>query len=182
MADTVTPLPAAAESSADGVAVDRDAGYSMLEILISLVLMGTFMGAIITAMFAAISASTVSDDLAELDAVLGGVGDSLGDTLFIACPEDVTPNAYLQYAQAGADAVGWPPGTVQIVDVKYWDPLAGSGGAWADTNGVGGSACDNSAWLSTSKTMQKLVIEVTTPDGDDVRQLEVVMTDTRPQD
>lgn len=160
-----------------------DAGYSFPEILISLVLMGALMGAVIAGMFTAIRASNISDDDADLDAVLGAAADSLGDALFVACPEESTPNAYLQFVQTGAGAMGWEPDTVQITRVEYWDPYAAPGvSPWVEHNGVGSGQCDSTVWLSSAKTMQKVVVEATTPDGTDSRTLEIVMTDIRPKD
>ncbi len=158
-----------------------DKGYSFPEILVAVVLMGMVMAAVMAGMFTAIKASSVSDDSSDLDAVLGAAADSLNDALFEACPEETTPNAYLQFAQAGADALGWDHSTVQIVDVQYWDPTTTPGDQrWLETNGVGGAQCDSSVWLSSSKTMQKLTIEATTPNGSESRLLDIVMTDVRP--
>ncbi len=162
---------------------DRDAGYSFPEILISLVLMGVLMGAVMAAMSTAIRASSISDEAAELDAVLGAAADSLGDALFVACPEASSPNAYLEFVQTGADAMNWAPDRVQIVAVQYWDPHAPPGvSPWVASNGVGSGQCDSTVWLSSAKTMQKVVVEATTPDGSDSRILEIVMTDIRPKD
>jgi type II secretory pathway pseudopilin PulG len=162
---------------------DGDGGYSFPEILVALVLMGTVMVAVMAGMFTAIRASSISDDAADLDAVLGAAADSLNDALFIACPEETTPNAYEQFAQVGADALGWDHSTVRIVDVLYWDPTTAPGDQrWLETNGIGGAQCDSTVWLSSSKTMQKVIVEATTPTGSETRRLEVVMTDIRPKE
>ncbi|NND76215.1 MAG: prepilin-type N-terminal cleavage/methylation domain-containing protein [Ilumatobacter sp.] len=159
----------------------RDGGYSLLEILVSLSLMGTVMAAVMAAMFSAIHASSITDNAADLDAALGATADAFGEALFVPCPENVTPNAYQQYADVGADVHGWPAGTVSIIDVKYWDPLAAPADAWVDANGISGTECDETVWLSTAKTMQKVIVQATTPDGADSRILEIVVTDVRPE-
>lgn len=159
-----------------------DDGYSLLEILVSLALMGTVMAAIMAALFSSIHASSGTDNTADLDAVIGAASDGLGDALFIPCPEEVTPNAYEQYADAGATAIGWPATAVQVVDVKYWDPSAPPGpSAWVDSNGINGSECDQAVWMSSAKAMQKVVVRATTPDGVKTRTIEVVITDMRPE-
>ena len=162
---------------------EPDGGYSFPEILISLVLMGVLMGAVMAGMFTAIKASSISDDEADIDAALGAAADSLGDALFVACPEASTPNAYLQFVQTGAGAVGWDPDRVEIIKVEYWDPHAAPGvSPWVANNGIGSGQCDSSVWLSSSKTMQKVFVRATTPDNSDSRILEIVMTDIRPKD
>jgi type II secretory pathway pseudopilin PulG len=162
---------------------DSDGGYSFPEILVALVLMGTVMAAVMAGMFTAIKASSISDDASDLDAVLGAAADSLNDALFVACPEETTPNAYEQFADVGADALGWDPSTVRVVDVLYWDPTTAPGDQrWLDSNGIGGAQCDSTVWLSSAKTMQKVVVEATTPSGSETRRLEVVMTDIRPKE
>ena len=171
-----------AESSRPGRG-GSDRGYSFPEILVAIVLMGTVMAAVMAGMFTAIRASSISDDASDLDAVLGAAADSLSDALFVACPEETTPNAYEQFAQVGADALGWDASTVRVVDVLYWDPTTTPGEQrWLDTNGIGGAQCDSTVWLSSSKTMQKVIVEATTPNGTETRRLEVVMTDIRPKD
>lgn len=171
---TATEISASTERLDDS----RDGGYSLVEILVSLVLMGTVMVAVMAALFSAIHASAINDDEATLDAALGAAADGLGDALFVPCPEAVTPNAYEQYVDLGASAVGWPAGAVTVVDVEYWNPAVGQ---WAASNGVSGSECDSAVWLSTAKAMQKIDVRAETPNGAASRTIEVVVTDMRPE-
>jgi prepilin-type N-terminal cleavage/methylation domain-containing protein len=177
MTTDLSPSPSGDKTTAARTRSKRDGGYSLPEILVSLVLMGTLMSAVMAGMFTIINASTISDNEAELDAVLGAAADALGDTLFEACPDNGDENAYLQFAQTGALAVGWPAESVQIEKTLYWDPYADD---WSISSGLTLGQCDAAVWLSSAKTMQKLVIVATTPDQVDSRRLEVVITDIRP--
>jgi hypothetical protein len=154
-----------------------DAGFSLAENLVAITLMGTAILTVIGAMWTTVRTSQFSDDQAKVEAVLGGAVDALASIAFQPCPvSDDGTNGYDQYAQVGAAAVDWPSSTVKITRMKYWDPYNDD---WASTNGVEGSDCASTAFLSTAKTMQLLTITVTTPEGDYSRSIDLVMTDLR---
>lgn len=160
---------------------ESDQGSTLIEVLVALMLMGTVLSVAIAGMWTAVRISTFSDEAADLDAVLGSAADALGDETYRACPDKPgVDNEYLQFAQKGADAVDWPASTVTIDKVEYWNPYATSpADQWVAGSGLTVGECNDSAWLSNARTMQKITIRATTPDGERTRTLDLVMTDVR---
>jgi len=156
---------------------DKDRGYTLIEMLISILLMSTVVLSIMGGMWAVVRASSQNDSRAKVQAILGSAGDAVVNYKHWNCPE--INNAYLEYAQKGAKSVGWPASTVQITRYQYWDPRDA---LWKDTNTVTGSGCDEKAGLTPNKTMQKLTITATSPNGQYVSSIEVVKADIRPEE
>lgn len=155
----------------------RDRGYTLVEIVISIALMGTIVMSIMGGMWAVVRVARQNDDRAKVQAVLGSAADRIGNYQYVPCPEDA--NSYQVIGEAAAAAVGWEASTVQIVDYQFWDPDTGS---WAETNSIQGTECNQSVGLTTSKTLQKLTVEVTSPAGSYSTSLDVVKSDIRPKE
>jgi len=160
-----------------------DDGNTFAEILVAIVLMGTAIIAVIGGIRGVISASKVNEQQARVEAVLTSASDRLRAADYVPCPD--LDGDYGQLSAAAAAAVGWDGETVDIIEVQYWDASAGGStasgdqieadGAWSDVNSlVTASGCQSDINLTTSRTLQKLTIEVTSPNGNITRSIEVV--------
>jgi type II secretory pathway pseudopilin PulG len=149
----------------------RDAGYSLVEVLVAVVLTGTIVMAIVGAMFAVVRVSGQNDDATKVQAVLGRAADELNGIDYLACPEASLPSAYDNVSDRAADSVGWGPSTVEITAFRYWNPDTEQ---WDTTNSIQGSECNPAVGYTSSKNLQKLTIEVTSPSGNVVRSIDIV--------
>lgn len=164
-----------------------DRGHTLSEVLIAIVLMGFAVSAVIGGMTMTIRASSTSDEQAKTEAVLTSAGDRLTAANYIPCPgSDYGDYAHL--IAAAATTVDWAASQVQIINLEFWDASAGgtvdaegdpieADGAWSTTNSLTTAVeCNPDINLTTSRTLQKFTIEVTSPSGDTVRTIEVVKT------
>lgn len=156
----------------------RDRGSTFIEVLVVIALLGTSIVAVLGALRGLIIVSTVNNDQARVEAVLVSASDRLRAAHYIPCPD--LDGDYGHLSAAAASTVGWTADSVDIIDIKYWDSSAGGAvheadGAWSPTNSFSsGAVCQSDINLTTSRTLQKLIIQVTSPDGTIVRQIEVV--------
>ena len=100
--------------------VGRDRGASFIELLVSVVLLGTAGVAVLAATTAAITGARMSDEIAKSQAVIAEVADYLTDT----DPENVSYRACNVFDvraeyQSAIDARF--PGAVEVVGVQYED-------------------------------------------------------------
>lgn len=154
-----------------------DRGYTLVEMLVAIMLMGSIVLAIMGGMWAVVRASSQNDQRAKVGAVLGAAGDGISNYRYIACPE--VDEGYEQFGQKAAASVGWPLESVEIVDYQYWNPETGS---WDQNNSIQGDDCNPSVGLSTSKTLQKLTIVATSPGGGYSATIDIVKSDIRPKE
>jgi prepilin-type N-terminal cleavage/methylation domain-containing protein len=155
----------------------EDHGYTLIEMLVAISLMGTIVLSIMGGMWAVVRASRQNDDRAKVQAVLGAAGDGISNYRYIACPE--VDEGYEQFGQKAAASVGWPLSTVEIIEYQYWNPETE---AWADNNSIQGSDCNENVGLTTSKTLQKLTIRATSPGGNYSSTIDIVKSDIRPKE
>ena len=66
----------------------RDGGYTLVEMLIAIILMGSIVLSIMGGMWAVVRASNQNDERAKVQAVLGAAGDGISNYRYIACPEE----------------------------------------------------------------------------------------------
>ena len=156
---------------------ERDSGYTLIEMLIAIVLMGSIVLAIMGGMWAVVRASSQNDERAKVGAVLGNAGDAISNYRYVACPE--IDGVYDQFAEKAAESVGWLPSNVAIVRYQYWNPVSED---WDDSNSIQGDDCNPLIGLTTSKTPQKLTIRATAPSGNYSATLDIVKTDIRPKE
>ncbi|MEM9040163.1 MAG: prepilin-type N-terminal cleavage/methylation domain-containing protein [Actinomycetota bacterium] len=158
----------------------RDDGFTLTEVLVAIVLLGVAVSVIIAALRTTIVVSQTSDEQAKVEAALTAAADRLTTTDYITCPDDTSD--YHSEVGAAASVVGWPAEQIEIVEIQFWDPAFGQGGAdvvsadgdWVADNTLVGAGCDDSAVFTTSRTLQRITIQATSPDGSLVRTLEVV--------
>ena len=142
----------------------RDGGFTYVEVVITLVLMGVVILPILAAVRASIEAASVSQAAAEVETVLVNAADRVtrADRDDFKC--DLTA-----VAQQAAD-IEWGDPSAITVEHAHWD--RGLGDWVADP---GGSACPGGAWQND--LIQRIRIRVSSPDRDVVRTLEVVKGD-----
>lgn len=149
-----------------------DAGTTLVEVLIAIVILSTAGIAIVSATLTTITVSGRSADRARISSVLSDAADRIIRSPYTPCGGSST---FLAPAQAAAASVGWPAGTVEIVSVDYWDADLEDGarpaaGAWVST-------CTPTAVLTPQRTLTRVTVRVTSPGGDTTRTQEVVRSD-----
>ena len=102
--------------------VRRDHGATLVEMLISIVLLGTVGVAVLAAMSAAIVAARTNDELATVQSRLAQAVDAISDTEpeqipYVDCADGPPGPAY----QAALDAEFAPPGSIQVLSVEFWN-------------------------------------------------------------
>lgn len=111
----------------------QDEGMTFIEVLVSVVLLGTVGLAVLVAMSAALVGARVNDNLAQVQQVLAEAADAMTDTqpervAYVAC--SANPAAAYQTA---INALHPPAGSV-TVGTESWDRTAGGGqGAFGPT-------------------------------------------------
>ncbi|MFT4774775.1 MAG: prepilin-type N-terminal cleavage/methylation domain-containing protein [Candidatus Azotimanducaceae bacterium] len=163
-----------------------DRGFTLTEVLVSIVLMGTVITVILSAILTLIRVSSSSNDAAKVEAVLTSAADRLAGWAYLSCPE-ANDTGYDVIVSAAADDVHWTHDNAVIIKtIRYWDPLLGAStnaatdpnpadGGWADTNAlVSSDGCGEDVSFTTTRTLQQVTIEARSPSGAIVRRLEVI--------
>jgi type II secretory pathway pseudopilin PulG len=138
----------------------RDGGFSFVEIVITITLMGVVVAPILAAVAASIRASTVSLAAAEVETVLVNAVDRVNRSTITAFPCDVTAPVV-----AAVETHGWPQ-TSATVGHEYLD----SSGAWQSD--AGGTACP--AGVPHNGLVQRITVTITSPEDELSRSLQVV--------
>jgi type II secretory pathway pseudopilin PulG len=163
------------ERSGSTSSSDRDRGASMIEILISVLLMGIAVSTILPALWVSVRASQTSDSQAEVMAVLSDAANRLSRSGWVICPENDATGGYETQVDAAASEKGWGPDAVEITAISYWDPTTQ---VWATTNALEAGGCsgpDDS--LTPDQTLQRVIVTAATPDGRFTRTIEVILGD-----
>ncbi len=155
----------------------RDDGYTLVEVLVSLVLMGMVVSSILPAMWSAVRVSRFSDTQARVEAVLGSAVDRVSNYGWHPCPETDSMGGYAAKAKNAAAIFEWPASTVNVVEVRYWDTATKT---WTFTNPVPNGDCGRTnISITKERTLQRVTIQVISPDGQQTNQLDLVMGDLR---
>ena len=145
----------------------RDRGASIIEIVITISLLGVVVAAILTATATGIKVSSLDRSAAQVETAIVNASDRLN-----RAPKRCD---YTIYAQAAVQTQGWDPNTVSLVH-EYYVP--------------GASAADEGSWLSGSPAapgcpgaapddllVQRVTLSITSPSGDVRRSIQVVKSD-----
>jgi len=162
----------------------RDRGNTLPEVLVAMALMGFAVSAVIGGIRMMIVASSTSDGQAKTEAVLTSAADRLTAADYYACP-GADFGAYAHLIANAATDVEWDPSQVRILRLEYWDSTAGgtvdadgdpieADGDWRPTNSLLPTECNADVNFTTSRTLQKFTIEVSSPNAEFVRTIEVV--------
>jgi prepilin-type N-terminal cleavage/methylation domain-containing protein len=142
----------------------RDQGFSLVEVVITIVLMATVLLAIMDASIAGVKASTSASDLAQIETVLQNAADRVNRAP-LKCNYD-------QYVKAAAQAAKWDPA---LATAAYWWYSPGvdarATGTW-NTPVVPNNACSTPG--VAGKDVQLVKITVTSPTGRVTRSMQVV--------
>lgn len=153
-----------------------DAGFSLVEVLTSIVLVGLVVTASLTALRTTISASATDRDHANGHAWLQTAADVLYARPVRPCDPSVVPATDIANISADYEATiqqtgnpeGWPSANIDIVDLQFWhvnmDPTTKL------TDEGWGDLCD-----SVDTNLQRIEIEVRSETGDIVEQVEVII-------
>lgn len=153
----------------------RDSGTTLVEILVSIVLIGTAVVATLGALRISVIGGTIHRDHANAHAWL----QSASDVLYASEKEDCDTTlsdggksaiiaTYQPVIDVVANPEGWTNSQIKIVDLEFWNAT--------DTDGDGiveyrfGDVCQDSINLA----LQRVTLEVRSPDGRIIEQVELV--------
>lgn len=168
------------DAGADGTAAvnvhdRRDSGTTLVEILVSIVLIGTAVVATLGALRISMLGGTIHRDHANAHAWL----QSASDVLYASEKEDcdtslgdggrsVIIGKYQPIVDAVGNPEGWTNSQIQVVGLDFWNAT--------DTDGDGiveyrfGPVCQDSINLA----LQRVTLEVRSPSGRIIEQVELV--------
>lgn len=144
----------------------RDGGFTFVETVLTVVLLGLVVVPVLAAVRGAIHVSSVSESAAQVETVLVNAADRVQRAPGGGCD-------YAVSAQAAAVAMGWDPGQI-AVDQEYLDPTLGWTRGPAAPAGAG-PACPESG--DQERLAKRITIAVTSPDGLVHRHMQVVKSD-----
>lgn len=153
-----------------------DRGVTLIEILISIVLLGTVVSATLTALIAVITATSADRDQANAHAWLQTGADMLYARDLKECDDTADPTteindtiaAYELTVQQTDNPEGWSPGNIQVTGLEWWsidvDPITGLGTeAW-------GTFCQTDI-----TNLQRVTLRVTSETGKTIEEVEVII-------
>jgi Tfp pilus assembly protein PilV len=140
----------------------RDAGYSITEVLVAVVLMSVAIIPLLLASIVTIKTSSQVRTAAKVETILANAADRV-NRAGESCDYDV-------FVEAAALAQGWESSQA-VAQYQYYEPaeLPTSSGTWHD------GACPGA--IRPNGLAQRVTITVTSPDGSVHRTLEVVKSD-----
>ena len=154
----------------------RDAGVTFIEILISIVLLGTVIAGTLTTLSVTINASATDRDHANAHAWLQTAADVLYARDLVPCDPAGDPATEIATITAAYEATiqqtenpeGWGSANIEIFDLQFWhvdmDPVTRL------TDEGWGDKCD-----SLDTNLQRIGIQVRSDDGKIVEEVEVII-------
>ncbi|MCB0965886.1 MAG: prepilin-type N-terminal cleavage/methylation domain-containing protein [Ilumatobacter sp.] len=144
-----------------------DRGFTLIEILITIVLLGTVVVTVLAAVQANLIASSRSRSAARVESAIVNVADRIN-----RAPKECD---YTIYANAAVQTEGWSTDTVTLQQWHY-------GYDGYDTAPIGTAdwlpgACEGQLTEPPDLIVQRLLITVTSPDGTVTRSIELVKSD-----
>jgi prepilin-type N-terminal cleavage/methylation domain-containing protein len=154
-------------AAADPARSDRigDRGFGLVEVVVTVALMGVALVPIMLAALMTVRASSHSRTSARVETVLANAADRVTRANKVC--------DYTVYVQAAALAQGWKESQVSATYAYWKAPALGPtspAGEW-----VPGAACPNG--VRPDRLVQRVTITVTSPDGSFRRTMEVVKSD-----
>jgi prepilin-type N-terminal cleavage/methylation domain-containing protein len=141
----------------------RDGGFSLVEVVITIVLMGTVLLAIMNASITGITASSAATNVAQIETVLQNAADRVN-----RAPQKCD---YTVFIQAAAQAAHWSP-TQASATYRWYEP-----GADATVSGSWKTASDGLGCSTPGvpgKDVQLVTITIVSPNGKVTRSMQVV--------
>ena len=147
---TEAPRPSGAPSPR----LAGDAGTTLIEVLMAVVIVGLAGAAILGGMASAIWGTDVHHKQVRVHLALTSAAERLKDPALaaVACADETTPS-YVAAVALGDRPDGWEPSTVRILDVRY-----SSGTGFTGT-------CRDTDPLGHRLTTQLITLRATSPDG-----------------
>jgi len=144
-----------------------DEGFSLIEVVIVVMLMGLVITAVLSSVITSIATSSVSRLGARVETVIVNAADRVN-----RAPKSCD---YAPYAQAAAQTEGWSPNTTTVVQ-EYLVPGATPTvtGTWQTGTGIT-PACPSGTL--TDLLVQRVSITVSSPNGRVSRFIQVVKSD-----
>lgn len=141
----------------------RDAGFTFVEIVVTIVLVGIVVVPVLAAVRSSIRAASLTGEAAEVETLLVNAIDrvSRADRGNFSCD-------FRSLVDAAVETHGWPTSTA-VVTQKYLD----SAGTWVQ--GPGNTACPGTGFQNGM--VQLIHIRIISPNTRIVRELEVVKGD-----
>lgn len=171
-------------SDATGSTVRRDAGFTLVEVLISVVLTGTIVLAIVGGMFAVVRTSQQNAIATKMQAVVLGAADEIAFADYCSHPEAVGSDPYETVARNAASTVGWDGATtVTVIDYDYWNPAGPADpavGSWANASQIPGSDCVLPDSLAgDARHLQRITVRITPPTGSSSSVIQVIKSNIK---
>lgn len=138
-------------------AAGRDGGFSFIETVVTIVLLGVVIVPVMAAVRASIQTSATSRSAAQLETALINAADRI-NRADMACD-------YTNFAQSSVETEGWDREQARVAH-EWYDPTTNG---WS--SGVDGCRFPGRV---TQDLVQKVTIEITTPDGKITRDIQVV--------
>lgn len=144
--------------------VRRDEGFSIIELIMTIVLVAMAVVPLMTATIQSIHASTIARESAEVETVLANAADRVNRAPTLC--------DYRIYAEAAALSKGWEASSVSVTYSHYApgaSALAATPGTWES------DACPSGG--RTPRLIQLVTVTITSPSGDISRTVKVVKSD-----
>ncbi len=143
---------------------DRDRGFTLVEIVVSIVLMGVMVVPILSAAASGVRATARSRSAAQVATVIVNAADRVNRAP-LQC-------SYVEFVQAAVVSQKWPASAASIVEEHYQpaDDLTEEGD-WLP------GGCETNVVDPPELAVQRVTITITSPDGHVSRNIQVVKSD-----
>ena len=154
----------------------EQAGFSLVEVLVALMVLGITFGAVLGGMATSIHTSDLHRQQAQVQAVLASAVEKVKspETTRVPCDEELvagdTAEAYQDAARLVAPTAAWEAG-IEVLSVKYSDGLGGFDITCYDDDAFAVPVKGGGGGTRRLLTLQRVEIRVTHPGGRDDQTL-----------
>lgn len=146
---------------------DDDRGFTMVEVVVSIVLMGTVVVAILNSVWTSVRVSSVSRDAAQVETVVVNAADRIN-----RAPLRCDIDGYTEYAVAAVRSQGWWTGEGEYAEAatvlhEFYDPAASP--PWRE----GVCPADDFG----KRVIQRVSVTIKSPNHEVSRTIQVVKSD-----